>query len=421
MEEVVMQPMDYTFRMDYVNILNVYFSQDNVTPSPQDKTNASSQDRLRCSILSQKIKFIFKDKSIYVIGFFGREQEKADSVKYQWPPQQPIMEVVDVSMEETSPLPYITINNRRLYKIYLFLVAIAMKYEGDHMIRMSSLAGFSIDNIVESIKRGFFENYSNIVIENIYIPVVILNKDERIPRYLSEEPDIQTWSNFLLDRISKQQLFCKKKFASSKRVKGSSSVTLPQEKCSPTDIVEPFHLGSPIIPYVAKTSGAGSHFTPYEFRNRIPQEPLFFDSTGPGDYNAMLTQLFNIISIQKFSERFCIASPPPATTADKKDFQKNKELQKMLDANCICNHMPFPDANANTYLCNFNYKRNAGVGSVDSNPNRIIDLEEKENALFNTPTTDSGKGRGKRRTKKNKTKRKKRRTLRPHFKNRTYR
>ena len=62
---------------------------------------------------------------VFIIGFFGKEEEMEEGQTYAPAPQIPLIEVIDGDMVEQ----YISINNRRLHAIHSLLYALSRDYD----------------------------------------------------------------------------------------------------------------------------------------------------------------------------------------------------------------------------------------------------------------------------------------------------
>lgn len=350
------QPIDYNFTLNYVNLLNVNFSQDTITIPNKPNT----LDKIRC--MNDNIKLIFSPIhenilddglhcNIYVSGFFGKEMEKSD-ISYMYPPQIPLIEVVDTSEEELNP--YITINNRRLYQIYLLLYSIANTSLNDDKIDemfidskyMNNINGVNIFVLIDIFKRRL--HMLGIIVHEIYIPVIIHKMDDIAPVYLfPPSEDRHTWKSFLDERIKRQNLFCK------------INVT-KQSPCPPGMLVNYFAKGSPVVPYFGTKKGF-SYTDPEDYQKAIEPIRLTFTSTTSGDY-ARLLNIFGLSVEKKNSSNGRIERTVVETLSRN---EKNSVLKKLklfdslIETITTCYHRPIN--NTDTYLAKIIPRDNENV------------------------------------------------------------
>ena len=285
------------FLLNYVKIEDVNFSQDSVTLSKY--TKYKTLNKARCNI--PLIKLVYHNKNIYIIGFFGIEKddsEKPKSDTESFPPQFPLIEVVDYGTMD----PYVTINNRRLVHIYRFLYSIATMEEETKTSQQISkdLELYNIHDILEYLKSRFLEH--NIIVDNIYIPVIIHKHIESYRFNLDE-----TYEKFIENRLKRQQSFCKMQIVQNKTTKEF-------DLCKNFD--EEFKYGVPVIPKIGY-EGKNYRNSMYDKRQiptlgkkrKLLVPKITYDTTkltsSNRTYNYMLFDLFNITDNQ---ER-CIMAP----------------------------------------------------------------------------------------------------------------
>lgn len=346
-DEIPVQPIDYNFAMDYVNLLDVNFSQDTISISNKPNT----LDKIRCMnnninlVFSPIHETILEDNfhcDIYVLGFFGKEMLK-DDIKYMYPPQIPLIEVIDVNTEHLSN-PYVTINNRRLYQIYLLLYSIAniiLNENGkiDELFidakYINDINGVNIFTLVDIFKRRL--SMLGIIVREIYIPVIINKISAIAPDYLFP-PSIasHTWGSFLEERIRRQNLFCK-------------TNTTKENPCPRDMILDNFVNGSPIIPYFGTKKGY--YYTePPEYRKPIDPIKLSFVSSDSSDY----LRLLNIFELTNDKQNSTIGKVERTVVKTLINPQKGIVLKKLkvftdiINMITTCYHRPIN--NTDTYL-----------------------------------------------------------------------
>jgi hypothetical protein len=300
--------VDVRFKLDYVKLTDVNFSQDRVTIdidfNKTFKTTFRTLNDARCNI--PRIKLVYKDGDIYIIGFFGKENpNKKDPERY--PPQFPLIEVVDYGKEH----PYVTINNRRLVHIHRFLYSIATMEPETRTTKKirSDLELCNIHDLEDMYKAWFQRN--GIIVDNIYIPVIICGSAE------IKYNDGMTYADFITDRLLTIKSFCKKRI---KRIGN-------QKWGYCTDFEPQFSHGAPIIPKNG-TSDANSMYDIEQIpqlnkQRKMPKpiKPFDNNSKKPLTYNEMLRILFGIESKKKRC----------SYTSDTKD-----DVKKSLDNICRC-------------------------------------------------------------------------------------
>jgi hypothetical protein len=345
--ELPTQPIDYNFTLNYIDLLDVNFSQDTI--SIHNKPN--TLDKIRC--MNNNIKLIFSPThenildanlycDIYVSGFFGKEMVKDEEITYKYPPQIPLIEVVDINDEELLK-PYVTINNRRLYQIYLLLYSIANiifdEYGKINELFIDAkyidyINGVNIFLLVDLFKQRL--NRLGIIVGKIYIPVIINKKTSIAPEYLFSSEGPNTWETFLNERIKRQNLFC--------NINATKTQPCPEEM-----VVEYFKNGSPIIPYFGTKKGFVYTFPSYG--QSIEPIKMTFVSTTSSDYSLLL----NIFGLS-LEKKDSIIGRLDRSITNNPTFKKEKpnilkklgSFGKLIDMITTCYHRPID--NTNTYL-----------------------------------------------------------------------
>jgi len=204
--ELSPKPMDYDYMMHYVDLKDIVFSQTTVNKKSHETLN-----NIRCEN-DVKIKFVFKHLrdntfDIFIIGYFGKESELVEGKTYQYPPQIPVMEVVDYT-EEDPKQKYISVNNRRLHSIHTLLHALSYEY---HEISTKHRANYSFNAQtimynIEIFQYNLLKMYG-IGVNQIFCPVILHKYYEFCPPYINDDKSIP-WYEFLTNRFKRQNGCC---------------------------------------------------------------------------------------------------------------------------------------------------------------------------------------------------------------------
>ncbi len=270
------KPMRYNFKCSYVNLKDIYFSQDTVTL----KLDYTYINNLICEYINSPIRIVTIENNVFFTGYWGLEGVKDFSdEKYIRSEYIPMIEVIDNSVV------YTTINNRRLVTIYLLLYSL-MK---DKRVKFRYLSNFLTYDIIDDFKEMF-------KVLDIYIPVVIYNANSCAPYYLMDYQDkIFPPKTFIDENMTncyknicregddtncKWQNFLKYRFTN-------------QKSWGLIDDESEFKYGSPFIPYINRISKG--KVLPDIFT--IPKTPLSaptfeFESRKLSDYTGMIDKLF---------------------------------------------------------------------------------------------------------------------------------
>ena len=214
---VTADALDYDTSFQYVNILDIYFSQDTVT---KDINEFRTTMNVRCA-KNDPIRFVLHENNIYVVGFWGKEKkpkpENEVGLTY------PLIEVVNYYKER----PYIVITNRRLFTVYAKLYSIASNDCNlqDPTLSLNITRKYIVD-VVSKIKEYF--SYVGINVHNIFIPVIMY-------RSTASRSRGETYGDFIRERLETQTSFCRTKVDYDTRI-----------RCSE---INQFIYGSPIIPF----------------------------------------------------------------------------------------------------------------------------------------------------------------------------
>jgi hypothetical protein len=292
------KPMHYDFTCSYVNLEDIYFSQDTVKMKLTDYTYIND---IICDTLKTPIKIVFDDENnIYFTGYWGLEEMKEfpDEI-YHYSNYIPMIEVID------NHYVYTTINNRRLVTIYLLLYSLI---ENKHA-KFKYLSNFLTYDIIEDVKAYFGIN-------NIYIPVVIYDSKKCAPHYLMaysllsppsylvKEDMTECYKNICRDGDStkcKWENFLKYRYSNQRSWQWTSE---PDNE---------FIYGSPFIPYTNRVS-TGKKVLPDVFsipERPLPHPKLVFHSKSEKDYHKLLKRLFGDTFQDKYaSSKTNICIPP---------------------------------------------------------------------------------------------------------------
>lgn len=205
------KPMSYAHRMHFVQLEHVLFSQTDISLQKQDKPNTINE--MKCN--TSKIKLVFTHSTVdtssgddaafdvYIIGFFGKEEEMKNGTAYAPAPQIPAMEVVRGAGN------YISVNNRRLHAIHSLLYALSRDYTDNTTDPKSAYTpnnGQSIMYSVETFRRLLLDLYQ-IKVNRLFCPVIVHEPDDSCPPYVNDGVSI-TWHEFLKTRFRRQRGCC---------------------------------------------------------------------------------------------------------------------------------------------------------------------------------------------------------------------
>lgn len=197
------KPMNYEHEMHFVHLQDILFSQTDINL----KEKPTTINQIKCH--TSKIKLVFTPShagfDVFIIGFFGKEEEMEEGQTYAPAPQIPLMEVIGGDMVEQ----YISINNRRLHAIHSLLYALSRDYDDIKKDRTSSYTPNNGVSIMRSIERfrGRLRDLYQIEVSNIFCPVIIHNPLQNCPSYLNDNEQI-TWRQLLRNRFRNQRGCC---------------------------------------------------------------------------------------------------------------------------------------------------------------------------------------------------------------------
>ncbi len=160
------EPVKYILDQYFIDIKEIYFSQDAVTIENMNDVNNIISKLKR---VPYKLIKIAENKYI-LYGLYGEYIYSSSLMEYSYRPFVPSLELV--KFDYPFYPHYVSINNRRLYMIYILLIL--LKTRNINNIKNSVIVGSNIQNLLQRI----FE-VDNLNQLNIYIPCVVNNASER--------------------------------------------------------------------------------------------------------------------------------------------------------------------------------------------------------------------------------------------------